>query len=36
MLVEAPSLEVAKSFVADSRFGKAGMFTQSHVSHGTG
>ena len=31
MIIEAPSLEVARSFVADSPFGKAGIFSQSQV-----
>ena len=31
MIIEAPSLEVARSFVADSPFGQAGIFEQSHV-----
>ena len=31
MIIEAPSIEVALNFVADSPFGKAGIFAQSQV-----
>jgi len=31
MIIEAPSIEVARNFVGDSPFGKAGIFAQSQV-----
>lgn len=31
MIIEAPSLEVARTIVADSPFDKAGIFAQSHL-----
>ena len=31
LAVEAPSLEAARAFVADSPYGRAGLFAESHV-----
>ena len=31
LAVEAPSLEAARAFVADSPYGQAGLFAESHV-----
>ncbi len=31
MIIEAPSLEVARNFVAHSPFGEAGLFSQSRI-----
>ena len=31
LVVEAPSLEAARAFLADSPYGKAGVFAETHV-----